>query len=157
VDRQIWGDWAQSNLDRLERGRLSLSWMEEAGGHWGTQVKPSKRGLTFDDINRSKAYGTVPDRAEYRNVSPRGAVQEPYKKILPDYPDFDVVDKWDLWADNCASLYEEAKVRQWNATRDIPWADLKPVSVELEKAACQLATFLSEIEFLAGDFPAAAG
>jgi hypothetical protein len=154
TDRQIWGEWAQSNLERLERGELSLAWMSEEGSHWGTAVKPSKRGLTLDDINRSKAYGAVPDRTEYRNVSPRGSVREPYRHLLPEYPDFDVVDKWDVWADNCAVLYEEAKVRQWNATRDIPWSDLSPVSEDLEKAACQLATFLTEIEFLAGDFPA---
>jgi hypothetical protein len=52
------------------------------------------------------------------------------------------------------SLYEEAKARQWNASRDIPWSELQPISEDLEKAACQLSTFLTEVEFVAGDFPA---
>src|SRR5207302_7805115 len=108
------------------------------------------------DVNRPKVYGTVADSVppEYRNLTPRGSIREPYKDMLPVYDDFVVTEKWDLWADNVSTLYEEAKARQWNATKDIAWDELEQLPEDLEKAACQLATFLTEIEFMAGDFPA---
>jgi hypothetical protein len=156
-DKEVWLEaLAAPTVERLRRGSLDLAWMDTTGSHWGTKVKPSPRGLTVMDINRSKAYGTPPDKVDeiYRNLTPRGSVREPYRAVLPVYDDFVLVDKWDLWADNVSTLYEEAKARQWNATKDIPWDELEPVSEDLEKAASQLATFLTEIEFLAGDFPA---
>lgn len=153
-DRERWAEFHQQNIDRLAKGSFSLGWMNTEGSNWGTAVKASSRGLTYDDINRPRCYGTIPERAEYRNMTPRGSVREPYRDRLPDLPEFRLVEKWDVWSDNVCTLYEEAKFRQWNATKDIPWTELEPVSEELEKAACQLATFLTEIEFAAGDFPA---
>jgi hypothetical protein len=153
-DREVWAESHQQNLDRLAAGSFSLEWMKTEGSHWGTKVKPSTRGLTYDDINRPRCYGTIPERTEWRNMTPRGSVREPYRDRLPVWSGYKLTEKWDLWADNVCSLYEEAKFRQWNATKDIPWTELEPVCEELEKAACQLATFLTEIEFTAGDFPA---
>ncbi|MGH8974092.1 MAG: ferritin-like domain-containing protein [Acidimicrobiia bacterium] len=153
-DKQIWGELLDENIDRLERGSYSLHWTDTTNSHWGTKVKPSSRGLTFNDINRSKAYGTIPDRADFRNLAPRGSVRAEHRDRMPVLADYTLLDKYELWADNVSTLYEEAKSRQWNSTRDIPWEDLEPVSEDLEKAACQFSTFLSEVEFVAGDFPA---
>ncbi|HET9770393.1 MAG TPA: ferritin-like domain-containing protein, partial [Acidimicrobiia bacterium] len=82
-DRQIWGDLLAENIDRLERGSYSLHWTDTTNSHWGTKVQPSSRGLTYNDINRSKAYGTVPARAEHRNLTPRGAVRDEYLDRMP--------------------------------------------------------------------------
>jgi hypothetical protein len=153
-DKERWGEWDQRNMDRLAAGSFSLEWMNTEGSHWGTKVKPSSRGLTMDDINRPKVYGTVPDVATYRNCTPRGSVRDPYADRLPDMKQFKLTEKWDVWSDNVTVLYEEAKFRQWNATKDIAWSELQPVNEDLEKAACQLATTLTELEFAAGDFPA---
>jgi hypothetical protein len=155
-DRKIWLQIATPAVERLERGSFSLHWMNTDGGSWGTKVNPSSRGLTFMDCNRSKAYGTIADSVpdHHRNLTPRGSIRDPYRDQLPVYDDFVVTEKWDLWADNVSTLYEEAKARQWNATKDIAWDELETLPEDLEKAACQLATFLTEIEFLAGDFPA---
>jgi hypothetical protein len=152
-DKQIWGDLLAANIDLLERGSRSLHWTDTSASHWGTKVAPSSRGLTYNDINRPKAYGTVPDRAEQRNLAPRGAVRDPYQERMPVLEAYTLLDKYEVWADNVSTLYEEAKSRQWNSTTDIPWAELEPVSEDLEKAACQFATFLTEVEFVAGDFP----
>jgi hypothetical protein len=152
--RQVWGDVLAENLDRLERGSYSLHWTNTDDAHWGTRIKPSPRGMTFTDMNRSKAYGTIPDRAECRNLSPRGSVRKPYEDRMPVIEDYTLLDKYEVWADNVMTLYEEAKARQWNSTTDIPWAELEPASEELEMAACQFSTFLTEVEFVAGDFPA---
>jgi hypothetical protein len=83
-------------------------------------------------------------------MAPRGAV------IDPDVPDMGYVynDKYLVWSDNVSALYEEACGRQWSATRDIPWDELKPLPDDLERAQCQISTFLSEVEMIASDFPA---
>lgn len=149
-----WGALLSANLERLNRGSYSLAWMDTAGSHWGTKVKPSSRGLTYADIDRPKGYGTIPDHTEWRNFAPRGSVREKYATAMPVIDGYDVLDKYHLWSDNVLTLYEEAKARQWNSTSDIPWSELQPASEDLEKAMCQLSTFLTEVEFVAGDFPA---
>ncbi len=152
--RQIWGDLLTENLDRLHAGSLSLEWMNTEGSNWGTKVKPSSRGLTMADINRPAAYGDVPPVASYMNFAPRGSIRDRYAEQMPTIDGYDQVLRDEVWASNVGTLDEEAKVRQWNATRDIPWADLETLPDELEIATCQLATGLTEVEFVAGDFPA---
>jgi hypothetical protein len=151
-DKQVWGELLLENIERLERGSYSLHWTNTEGGGWGTRARPSSRGLTYTDINRPKHYGTIPDRAEHRDLSPRGSIRSDAART-PVIEAYTVVDKYEVWADNVCTLYEEAKARQWNSTTDIPWMELEPVSEDLEKAACQFATFLTEVEFVAGDFP----
>lgn len=151
---QRWGALLQENLDRLARGSYSLAWMDTSQANWGVRVKPSSRGLTYTDIARPPAYGTIPEVATYRNMAPRGSVRDPYADRFPIIEAYDVLAKRDVWADNVYTLYEEAKARQWNSTSDIPWTELEPAREDLEKAACQFATFLTEVEFVAGDFPA---
>ena len=53
--------------------------------------------------------------------------------------------------------YEEAVARQWSSARDIPWDELKPLPDDLERAMCQLCTFLTEVEFIAADAPTGIG
>jgi hypothetical protein len=61
--------------------------------------------------------------------------------------------KADIWLRNAAELYEEAIQRQWSSATDIPWDELQPLPDDIERAECQLATFLTEVEFVAGDVP----
>src|SRR4030042_735104 len=61
--------------------------------------------------------------------------------------------KSDVWSENAAMLYEEAVQRQWSSATDVPWETLKPLPDDLERAMCQLCTFLTEVEFIAGDTP----
>jgi hypothetical protein len=148
-----WGELLQTNLDRLQAGSYHLGWMDREGSNWGTKVKPGSRGLTYADMNRSKAYGTIPERSEFRNFAPRGSMRDRYADQLPVIDEYIVLDRMQVWSDNVETLYEEAKVRQWNSTTDIPWSELEPVRDDLEMATCQLSTFLTEVEFVAGDFP----
>jgi len=120
---------------------------------WGRRAKPSSRGLTYTDINNVPGYGTIPQTASNRTFAPRGSVRDEYADEMPIVDDYTLVDRDESWAENVITLYEEAKARQWNATRDIPWSELERLPDDLEKATCQLATFLSEVEFVAGDFP----
>jgi hypothetical protein len=155
--RERYREWAAllaANAERLRRGQYSLHWLDTTQASWGRRAKPSSRGLTYADVNHVKGYGEVPETATWLNFTPRGAVREPYRDAMPVIDDYTVVDRNELWAENVLSLYEEAKARQWNATRDIPWSELEPLPEDLEKATCQLCTFLTEVEFVAGDFPA---
>ena len=149
-----WSEILQRNAERLARGQYSLHWLDTSGAAWGRRAKPSSRGLTYADVNAVKGYGDVPEVASWHNFTARGSVREPYRAEMPTIDDYTVVDRNEVWAENVMSLYEEAKARQWNATRDIPWGELAPLPEDLEKATCQLCTFLTEVEFVAGDFPA---
>jgi hypothetical protein len=60
----------------------------------------------------------------------------------------------EVWAENAATLYDEAVVRQWNSVTDIPWHKLEKLPDDIEKAVCQMCTGLTEVEFVAGDMPA---
>jgi len=151
---RTWTEILQENAARLASGSYSLHWLDTDGANWGKRAKPSSRGLTYTDTNRVKAYGEMPEKAEWLNFAPRGAVRDAYVDRMPTIGDYTVVDKNEVWAENVITLYEEAKARQWNATRDIPWDELQPLPEDLEKATCQLCTFLTEVEFVAGDFPA---
>jgi hypothetical protein len=155
--RQRYGEWAailERNVERLMRGQYSLHWLDTDGAHWGRRAKPSSRGLTYTDVNRVPGYGEMPEIADWRNFTARGSVREPYRNVMPVIDEYSEVERDGLWAENVITLYEEAKARQWNATRDIPWHELTPLPEDLEKATCQLCTMLTEVEFVAGDFPA---
>ncbi|GIW44458.1 MAG: hypothetical protein KatS3mg077_1740 [Candidatus Binatia bacterium] len=149
-----WMEILQRNAERLARGQFSLHWMDTREAQWGKRAKPSSRGLTYTDIHRVPGYGELPEVAHWLNFAPRGSVRDPYRDEMPEVEDYTVLERDEVWAENVMTLYEEAKARQWNATRDIPWDELTPLPEDLEKATCQLCTALTEVEFVAGDFPA---
>ena len=151
---QEWAELLGRNHARLHSGSYSLHWLDTEGAAWGRRAKPSSRGLTYTDINHVKGYGEPPETATWLNFTPRGAVRDPYAAEMPTIDDYTVLDRKEVWSENVLTLYEEAKARQWNATRDIPWSELEALPEDLEKATCQLCTFLTEVEFVAGDFPA---
>ncbi|MCC7410567.1 MAG: ferritin-like domain-containing protein [Gammaproteobacteria bacterium] len=151
----IWAELLQESSARLASGRPSLHWLDTGTSGWGERrAKPSSRGLTYTDVNRLKQSGRMPAIATWKNFAPRGSIREPYRERMPICESYTVLNRDDVWAENVETLYEEAKARQWNATRDIPWGELEPLPEDLEKATCQLCTFLTEVEFVAGDFPA---
>ncbi|HEU4758675.1 MAG TPA: ferritin-like domain-containing protein, partial [Dehalococcoidia bacterium] len=55
--------------------------------------------------------------------------------------------------ENLRLLYEEGVQRQWSSATDIPWHEIQPLPDDVERAMCQLCTFLTEVEFIAGDTP----
>ncbi|HTE84982.1 MAG TPA: DUF455 domain-containing protein, partial [Dehalococcoidia bacterium] len=93
----------------------------------------------------------IPETAPtYYGFVPRGAVDEPG---MPSYP-FSLNRKSDVWADAITELYEQATAQQWNVNADIPWARLQPLPDDLERAVCQVMTFLAENEYAALYIPA---
>lgn len=128
---------------------LDWAWLRGHRSEWGIHPKPGPRGLTMMDIAVG-SYGDVADHPVHRAMAARGAdIEEP----TPDMG-YILNSKTDVWAENVRELYEEAVARQWSATRDIPWSELRELPDDLEHAICQLCTTLSEIEMIASDLPA---
>jgi hypothetical protein len=126
---------------------FDLSWLQSSAD-WGIRAKPGKRGLTLDEINTGP-YGEMTDAPPDLTMRPRGAVA---RQAVPrvNY----MLSRNDVWSKNATLLYEEAVQRQWSSATDIPWASLQELPDDLELAMSQLCTFLTEIEFIAGDTPA---
>lgn len=90
--------------------------------------------------------GEVPEEAPtYYGFMPRGAVPEPG---MPDYG-FAINRKEEVWADNIGDLYEQAKAAQWDASTAIAWNELPKLDDDVERAVCQIMTFLAENEYSA--------
>ena len=128
---------------------LDLSWMDRQGA-WGTNAAPSKHGLTLADIQVGE-YGDPPAESTNYTGRPRGANARPESMRLGNYT---IRSKSEIWLDNASYLYEEALQRQWSSSTDVPWHTIKPLPDDIEQAQCQMATFLTEVEFVAGDVPA---
>ncbi len=118
------------------------------GTEWGIRAQPGRRGLTLDEINVG-SYGDPPDESPRTDMRPRGAAARDAVPRVHYY----IRDKADTWAQNASLLYEEAVQRQWSSATDIPWETLRPLPDRVERAMCQFCTFLTEVEFIAGDVP----
>ena len=125
---------------------LDLSWMDQHGP--GMSAKPGRRGLTLEEVNRG-AYGAAPEWTQ----SATGAVRGGAARVGVPRIGYKVAKKSDIWSENAAMLYEEAVQRQWSSATDIPWDELTPLPDDVERAYSQFCTFLTEVEFIAGDTP----
>ena len=117
---------------------VDLSWMQ-VPTEWNTRARPTKHGLTLEAINIGK-YGEVPDVWEYQTEMPRGAV--PIAGV--EGMGYSIFQKQEVWSDACAPLYEEAIQRRWRPATDVPWTTIEPLPDDVERAACQICTHLSE-------------
>lgn len=118
---------------------------------WGIRV-PLRGGKELDTrdwfVGRM---GQVPETAPPEaGFAPRGAVVEAGSPAFP----FSINEKEKVWAENVAELYEQATANQWDASKDIPWHLLEPLPDDLERAVCQVMTFLVENEYSALYVPA---
>ncbi len=137
----------------LEAGKdrgYKLDWLRK-GENFGERLKAdlSKGGLLLQDIEQGRE-DEIPDHSENYTGRPRGAQE---REGAPRVGDYKIRNKGDVWLRNAADLYEEAIQRQWSSATDIPWHTLKPLPDDIEIAECELATFLTDVEFVAGDVP----
>ena len=133
--------------ETAEAPSVDLSWLE-LDQTWGMTARPGKRGLTLDEVNIGPYGPPEEDRPEL-TYRARGAARREGVPRIGYYPDT----KANVWSQNATMLYEEAVQRQWSSATDIPWETLEPLPDEIERAFCQLCTFLTEVEFIAGDTP----
>jgi hypothetical protein len=128
---------------------LDLSWLGSQG-EWGTRAAIGKQGLTLADIQIG-TYGDPPEVSDNMTGRPRGAGARPGSYRIGNYS---VRTRNEIWLDNASFLYEEALQRQWSSATDVPWHTIEPLPDDIEEAQCELATFFTEVEFVAGDVPA---
>ncbi len=118
---------------------------------WGVKLARGKNGtIRLKDWLTGRMAKVMDQPHAYLGFVPRGAVAEAGN---PEFT-FALHNADEVWTDNVADLYEQAKTAQWNATTDIPWKELPELSEDVEWAVCQIMTFLAENEFSAFYVPA---
>ncbi|MFN3648121.1 MAG: ferritin-like domain-containing protein [Armatimonadota bacterium] len=118
---------------------------------WGVQMPRRPSGELHTRDWMVGRVGEVPEVAPTTTgFAPRGAVVEAGAPAF----DFTINERSAVWAAEVADLYEQATANQWDASRDIPWDQLPPLPAPLERAVCQLMTFLTENEYSALYVPA---
>jgi hypothetical protein len=132
----------------IDTAGINLDWLN-LDTEQGMRVRGGRRGLTLDDIN-AMTYGVAGrEEAGVPVFAPRGAALDARSpRHGRQYRD-----KGDVWSESAMMLYEEANQRQWSSARDIPWEKVGPLPDDLEWAMCTLCTFLTQVEFIAGDIP----
>jgi hypothetical protein len=135
---------ALTGVDALPDGwaKLHLDWMDIPNER--VKAVPGPDGLTLERINVGQ-YGLVPDRWIYDNDTPRGTVPANDNYVAGSYS---IYEKADCWADNAARLYEESIQARWQPASAINWDQCRSSDQRLEEAMKQLATTLSELNYV---------
>lgn len=119
---------------------LDMSWAKVPTQR-GVRPTIGPEGLTLGAVD-TESYGDVPDHWSYENDAPRGSFVPPDLVGLP--ASYSIYDKVEVWADNCAELYEDAIRNRWASATTVPWDTLEPLPDHIEQAICQLCTNWSE-------------
>jgi len=127
---------------------LDLSWLDAPAAQRGLRIAPGKRGLTLEEI-ATGSYGEIPTMTRNQSGRLRGSAPRPDAQNTQQLWPF----RSASWSESAMLLYEEAVQRQWSSARDIPWQELPELDEDLELAMSQLCTFLTQVEFIAGDVP----
>lgn len=180
LDRLRPGDLLEIVSDNPSTQHDLPAWARRTANHWlGTTLKNGRwihriekgsalRVLTHQELDWGNRATLTEGRFDTRHwllghaarieeianpsdgFAPRGATVE---EGSPEFF-FDVLDRNQAWNSSAANFYEQAAAGQWNGSRDIPWFELRPLDEELERAVCQLMTFLAENEYSALYVPA---
>ncbi len=141
----------QALLDHGRERGYKLDWLQQRETFGSTpDIGTEENGGFLLQNADSGPFDQTPDFSDNMTGRPRGALKRPDAPRVGNYP---VRTKSDVWLRNGAQLYEEAVQRQWSSSTDIPWHTLEALPDEIERAECQLTTFLTEVEFVAGDVP----
>ena len=127
--------------------QMDLSWLNPESES-GVRAVPGKHGLTIESIQIG-SYGFIPESTKNYSMKPRGAAARPSAQRLG----IRWSEKAQGWSEAVSMLYEEGQQRQWSSATDIPWEELREFPDDIELAMCELCTFLTQVEFIAGDVP----
>jgi hypothetical protein len=134
------------------QGNLTLEWYRVDTPRLRARPANLQRGLTYADCNLGPyGYDAIPEflRNRYSMASRGSALVEK----LPDLG-YTINRRSDVWSDNVATLYEEAKARRWAPAVDVPWAELDAGGHPLREAAmAQACTLLEEVALVMMEAP----
>jgi hypothetical protein len=102
------------------------------------------------DRKLGEILGAPPEETTPQGLAPRG-LYPPGEGVRHD---FRVLERSVVWAEGVERLYEQAKARQWDATRDVPWEQGREVPEPVERALCTVLTWMVQQEFAAWYVPA---
>ena len=120
LEKDYFADEELFNLvNQVMQGNLTLHWFDAKTEPVRAVPSDPQRGLTYDDTNiGSYGYDAIAEtlRNKY-TMAPRGS------EIWGRLPDlgYTINRKSDVWSENVARLYEEAKSRRWAPAVDVPW------------------------------------
>jgi hypothetical protein len=139
-------------VTRILEGNLTLEWYRVDTPRLRARPSDPARGLTYEDCNLGPyGYDAIPEFLRNRySMAARGSA------LVPKLPDlgYTINRRSDVWADNVAVLYEEAKARRWAPAVDIPWGELRATNDPLrESAMAQACTLLEEVALVAMEMP----
>jgi hypothetical protein len=136
-------------------GNLTLEWYGVENVRLRARPADPARGLTYQDCDLGPyGYSELPEFLRDRtSMAARGSV------LVPKLPDlgYTINRLSDVWADNVAVLYEEAKARRWAPAIDIPWVELHAGNGRddaHDAAIVQAYTLLEEVALVAMEMPA---
>jgi TusA-related sulfurtransferase len=132
----------------IERGFVRRTLAEPA--EWGVRMQSRQGALEMSDWRVGRHANIDEEAPAAGALAPRGA---PIEAGAPPIQ-FSLRRRADVWASSVSELYEQATANQWQGARDIPWGELRPLDEELERAVCQIMTFLAENEYVALYLPA---
>jgi hypothetical protein len=139
-------------VTRILSGELTLEWYRVPATPVRATAADLGRGLTYQDCNLGPyGYDAIPEFLRDRySMAARGSV------LVPKLPDlgYTVNRLSDVWADNVALLYEEAKARRWAPAVDISWGELSGEDPLRRSAMAQACTLLDEVALVAMEAPA---
>ena len=101
-----------------------------------------------DEVRVAEVLKTVPLPSHAdpgTGFAPRGARVEPGGPVYP----FTLNERDHVAPPEVRALYDQAVSAQWDANKDIPWARVRMLPAELERALIQIMTFLAENELAA--------
>ena len=154
LEKDYFADEELFNLvNQVMQGNLTLHWFDAKTEPVRAVPSDPQRGLTYDDTNiGSYGYDAIAEtlRNKY-TMAPRGS------EIWGRLPDlgYTINRKSDVWSENVARLYEEAKSRRWAPAVDVPWGALAEAKLprEIEASVAQLSTTLEEIALVGLEMP----
>jgi len=148
------GEWCEVHGDSPELADHLAAWCRKQGVRCETR-RGAPGTFLIEAVGQAPVISMLrTDIAENAEpawgIAPRGA------RIECGGPEFGFTlrQKRDLWARELNSIYSQAAANQWSAARDIPWNQLPKLPEDVEAAAAQVMTFLTENEFAALYVPA---
>jgi hypothetical protein len=90
------------------------------------------------------SYGDAPDHWPYESDMPRGAYPTSNTGLPAPYS---IYEKYEVWADNSADLYELAIKEQWKPATEISWNSIEALPEHVELALDQIFSNISEQQY----------
>ncbi|MDE3095169.1 MAG: hypothetical protein KGK07_04105 [Chloroflexota bacterium] len=89
-------------------------------------------------------YAYAPDHWPYENDTPRGSYPAKDRGLPAPYT---IYEKAEVWAENCADLYEAAIREQWKPATQVSWSSIEPLPDHIEASLDQIFSNISEQQY----------